>query len=75
MQSFCKKNAGISKTKDVSVLNGIFSESTHVFELSYLISSFRQALILTPTPKQTPKNPALIRVKYIDFRADLLFRL
>ena len=35
MLIFCKKNADISKFKEVLVLNGIFSETTYMCELSY----------------------------------------
>ena len=37
---FCKKNANISKIKEVLVLKGIFSETTYVCILTYQISSF-----------------------------------
>ena len=37
---FLQKNADISKTKKVSVLKGIFSETAYVCVLAYQISSF-----------------------------------
>ena len=76
------KNTDISKVK-VLARNGIFSETTYVFVLTYQISSFyhnsnNRGVILPPPPtsKQTPKKPNHIKVKsYLIALFQLFFRL
>ena len=62
---FSKKNADISKIKEVLVLKGIFSETAYVCILTYQISSFQHRNgggKFYPRKKRTPKKPTQIRV-------------
>ena len=69
---FCKKNAGISKSKRAEALKVYFLK-LHMgvylrakFEVySIILTSFREGIVLPPPPsKRTPKKPTQIRVNF-----------